>query len=390
MSNPERSDAAARGPLPEAQDLAPPIRRDQEEDDRDQKTPRARRRPFGGPGVKGEGTPRDEEIRALDGEAKAQSSHDAAPAGENRNEPPEPAAAPDEGDGHAGQRSLLARLRYLDEQRDTNLRFVSRIKDRESAAVSAARSPAGSPEEARATALDAEAFLAVSGDKIAEAEARIEGFTQERSDLLHRMAQTGFFEGRWVNDDGRAVYLEWDGAVPPSYTLHEGPWGWVKDAPPGEDPRETLRRAPLLERAHRRNRQVLLLLGVPFAAYWLASALPPLPQHVAVAVTAAIFAVFLFALPLAREYLFGRWGFIPEAERRLAEESAARAQLGLIRDGERRPPSLDEITEAMLTGPRRRRAERGKVSLVTVVKDPEDRAERIEYTGDGSGDEGTR
>ncbi len=390
MSNPERSDAAARGPLPEAQDLAPPIRRDQEEDDRDQKTPRARRRPFGDPGVKGEDPPRDEEIRALDGEAKAQSSHDAAPAGETRNEPPEPAAAPDEGDGHAGQRSLLARLRYLDEQRDTNLRFVSGIKDRESAAVSAARSPAGSPEEARATALEAEAFLAVSGDKIAEAEARIEGFAQERSDLLHRMAQTGFFEGRWVNDDGRAVYLEWDGAVPPSYTLHEGPWGWVKDAPPGEDPRETLRRAPLLERAHRRNRQVLLLLGVPFAAYWLGTVLPPLSPYVAVGLIASIFAVFLVALPLAREYLLGRWGFIPEAERRLAEESAARAQLGLIRDGERRPPSLDEITEAMLTGPRRRRAERGKVSLVTVVKDPEDRAERIEYTGDGSGDEGTR
>ncbi len=204
------------------------------------------------------------------------------------------------------------------------------------------------------------------------------------------MAQTGFFEGRWVNDDGRAVYLEWDGAVPPSYTLHEGPWGWVKDAPPGEDPRETLRRAPLLERAHRRNRQVLLLLGVPFAAYWLGTILPPLSPYVAVGLIASIFAALLVALPLAREYLLGRWGFIPEAERRLAEESAARAQLGLIRDGERRPPSLDEITEAMLTPPRRRRAERGKVSLVTVVKDPEDRAERIEYTGDGSGDEGTR
>nr|MDP9475014.1 hypothetical protein [Actinomycetota bacterium] len=144
---------------------------------------------------------------------------------------------------------------------------------------------------------------------------------------------------------------------------------------------------PLLERAHRRNRQVLLLLGVPFAAYWLGTILPPLSPYVAVGLIASIFAVFLVALPLAREYLLGRWGFIPEAERRLAEESAARAQLGLIRDGERGPPSLDEITEAMLTPPRRRRAERGKVSLVTVVKDPEDEAERIEYTGDGSGDE---
>ena len=154
-----------------------------------------------------------------------------------------------------------------------------------------------------------------------------------------------------LNDDGRAVYLEWDGEVPPSYALHEGPWGWVKDAPPGEDPRETLRRAPLLERAHRRNRQVLLLVGVPFAAYCLAAALPPLPQHAAVAVTAAIFAVVLFALPLAREYLLGAWGFVSEAERRLAEEAAARAQLGLIRDGERKPPSLGEITEAMLAAP---------------------------------------
>jgi hypothetical protein len=185
------------------------------------------------------------------------------------------------------------------------------------------------------------------------------------------MARSGFFEGRWVNDDGHAVYLDRDGTVPPAYTLHEGPWGWVKDAPPGEDPRETLRRAPLLERAHRRNRQVLLLLGVPFAAYWLGTVLPPLSPYVAVGVIASIFVALLVALPLAREYLLGSWGFIQEAERRLAEESAARAHLGLIRDGERRPPSLDVITEAMLMPPRRRRAERGKVSLVTVVKDPE-------------------
>ncbi len=392
MTNPERSDAAARGPLPEARDPAPYVRQNQEEDDLDQRTPRGRHRTVGDPSVKGEEAPRDGKGHALDGDAQARLPS-TAPVSENPPQVPETAAPEDDGGGHADQRSLLARLRSLDGQIDANLRFVSQVKDKESAAVSASRSPARSPEEARATALEAESFLAVSGDKIAEAEARVEDFTEERDRLLHRMAKTGFFEGRWVNDDGRAVYLEWDGAVPPSYTLHEGPWGWVKDAPPGEDPRETLRRAPLLERAHRRNREILLLLGVPFAAYWLGTALPALPPYVAVAVAAALFAALLLALPLARENLLGRWGFNTEAGR-LTEEAAARAQLGLVRQGDRESPPLEKITEAMLTA-RRRRAERGTIRLVDVyegpkegartTEDPEDRAQRTEHPDDGSG-----
>ena len=250
----------------------------------------------------------------------------------------------------------MARLRSLDGELDANRRFVSCVKDRKSAAVSAARDPASSPEEARATHLEAQSFLTASAGKLREAEERIADLAQERGDLLERMASTGFFEGRWVNDDGRALFLEPTATAPPGYELHEAPWGWVKDAPPGEDPREASRRGPILQRAHHRRNQTFLLFGVPFAAYWIATSLPPPLAHYSVAAVLATVAALLIALPLAREFLLGRMIGSPHSERRLIEEEAASAQLYLITKGEKEPPSLEEITEAMLVSLRKRRA----------------------------------
>lgn len=395
MSDTERSDTEARGPLPEARDLAPYIRRRQEEEyDRDQKTLHDGNRPVGDPRMNGEDANHDEGVRALDGDACSRSPH-APPVSEDRPQDSEPVASEastlDDGGDYADQRSLLAVLRYLDGQLDLNRRFVSRVRDRESALVGAARSPARSPEEARSTGLKAQEFLAASGGKITEAEARIKDFEEKRDHLLRRMARTGFFEGRWVNDDGRALYLESAGTEPPAYELHKGPWGWVKDAPPGEDPRETLRRGPLLERACRRDNQKMLLFGLPFLAYCLATALPPPLEQYALAASLVILAGLLAALPLARESLLGRWSSHPQTERRLAEESAAREQIDLIRKGEQeRPPSLDELTEERL-GARRRKDEEGKIELITVVEDPENGTPRTAHPDDApGGDEDAR
>ena len=294
----------------------------------------------------------------------------------------------------ADPRSLLTRLRALDGELGADLELVSGLKDTEREAARAARSPAGSPEEARRTALNARAFLAVNGEPIREAEARIRDLTQERGRLLERMARTGFFRDRWVNDGGRAVYLASFGQAHPAYELHKAPWEWVKDAQPGEDPRETLRRGPVLERRYRRKNQTLLLLAVPFAAYCITAALPPPLPHYSVAFALVAVAVLLVALPLAREALVGRVIPNPGAERRLVEEEAASAQLLLIRRGgrqEEEPPSLDELTEAMLAGLEKPRVERGTVNLITVVEDPEDRTPRAPSPDDApSGDEDAR
>lgn len=275
---------------------------------------------------------------------------------------------PDVGDG-GSPRELLARLRSLDVQIEANLRLVRDFKETEKAATNAAKSPAKSPEEAWRTFFDARSFLATNEGPIGEAQATINKLTNKRRRVLEQMAQTGFFEGRWVNDDGRALYLQETTTEPPAYELHEAPWGWVKDAPPGENPRETLKRGPILERRHRRKNQTLALFVMPFAAYSLAAA-APLPKEVTHVAAIAIFAALLLALSLARENLFGRLRPNPYAERRLIEEEAASAQLYLITRGEHAPPSMDELTEYMLEALRKRRARKEWDSSIAVVENP--------------------
>jgi hypothetical protein len=308
------------------------------------------------------GVPQNDKDRAFFEEAKARLLR-TAPILED---------APDHPVGDAaGPRGLLDRLESLDGHIEATRRAVRDLKEAEEAATNAARRPASSPEEAYRTVYDARSFLDANEGPIHEADKTIATLKKKRHRVIERMAQTGFFEGRWVNADGRALYLESTATAPPAYELHEAPWGWVRNAPPGEDPRETLRRGPILERRYHRNNQTLLLLGVPFAAYCIVAALPPFLAHYSVAAAAVLLAALLFALPLARESLFGRLSPNAEAERRLVEEQAASAQLVLITRGERKHPSLEELTEAMLAALKKRRNEGSKIGLITVVEDPE-------------------
>lgn len=329
--------------------------------------------------------PQGDKSRALFEEAKAHLLR--TPSAPNDvSHPPDVAAAHADGED-AHPHELLDRLRVLDGQIDATFRAISDLKQTEEAATTAAKSPASSPEEAYRTVFDARSFAAANEGPILEAQKTIAELSKKRRRVLEQMARSGFFEGRWVNDDGQAVYLESTGTAPPAYELHEAPWGWVKNAPPGEDPRETVRRGPILERAYHRRNQTLLLFGVPFAAYCLVTAFPAPIAHYSVAVVLATAAALLLALPLAREFFFGRMFPNPYSERRLIEEEAAEAQLRLITRGEKEPPSLEEITEAMLASLRKRRGHRETIRSINVVEDPRKRPGAAEKTDASTPDE---
>jgi hypothetical protein len=168
------------------------------------------------------------------------------------------------------------------------------------------------------------------------------------------MAEGDCFEGRWVGNGDRAVYLqrkdEGTGVQASKedrseeethFELHEGLWAWVEHAPEGEDPRETLARGEILERRMHALNELCILLAVPVAIAILGY--PLLPTVLLLAIVVAIVIVLLIHLPRGRGRLLAHIFLGPAPERRKARELAALGQLDNHQHGVTDSLSLDEL-----------------------------------------------
>ena len=257
-----------------------------------------------------------------------------------------------------GARSLLDRLRSAEFSLGADRRLLlllEKPRARRALSPERGRGPVRSPEAAEEELHLPAALDELAGESLAEVRERLARNTRRRRRVLEEMAESGCFEGRWVGDGARAVYLErlaepdagaddadTRGSRGSRYEIHQGPWAWVEDAPPGEDPRETLQRGEILARSWADRREFFLLFAVPFLVVSLAY--PVLPPAFLLALLAAVVAPLLFYLRRGRRRLLDTLFSGPVARRRKAEEVAASRQLALIQRGVGRP-RLEELAQ---------------------------------------------
>ena len=276
-------------------------------------------------------------------------------------EPPRPSPTMGGASGDAtapavvGARGLLDRLRSVEFSLEADRRLLRVFEEAEahrSPSPERGRGPVRSPEAAEEELHLPSALDDLAGRSLAEVRERLAGNSRRRRRILGEMAEIGCFEGRWVGDGKRAFYLErlaepgtgGDEADTggPRFEVRQGPWAWVADAPPGEDPRETLRRGEILSRSWASRREFFVLLAVPFLATVLAH--PLLPPAFLLVLLAAVVLPLLLYLRCGRRRLLDVLFAGDDARRRRAEELAAFVQLGQVRRGVGDGPALEELT----------------------------------------------
>ena len=264
------------------------------------------------------------------------------------------------------------------------------------------RPPVRSPEAAEQEHHLRAALTKLSSDSIEEARKRAADLERRRLEILAEMAECGCFEGRWVGNGDRAVYLEKKVVRAPEgsdeseesqekeeshFELHEGPWAWVENAPEGEDPRETLTRSKILDRRMQALNELCLLVGMPVAVAIFGS--PLVPGLLLLPVVAATTVVLLLYLPRGRERIFDYVFFGVSAERRKAQEMAALTQLDSLQRGVTDVPSLDELEKDFAHELAWQRSE--SISRLLTANEQsattEKTAKTEESSGEGSSDE---